>query len=291
MLFGISLPPFGEYADPHKLADIAREAEEAGWDGFFLWDHILFDPSFHPIVDPWIALAAIALNTKRIRLGVLVTGISRRRPWKLARETVSLDHLSNGRMVVGVGLGEPPDWDFSNFGEVADAKLRGQMVDEGLDILNGLWSGEPFRYDGTHYQIKEAIAFRPRPVQTPRIPVWVGGTWDKARPQQRAARWDGYFPLKWQDMLTPEEWRGIMAQVNSLRTNDAPFDWLHTGRTPSDNPTQAAAIVQPLIEVGVTWWIEDIEPWRYGLGWTDQLTPDVFRAMDERIRQGPPRSR
>jgi alkanesulfonate monooxygenase SsuD/methylene tetrahydromethanopterin reductase-like flavin-dependent oxidoreductase (luciferase family) len=288
MKFGISIPPFGEFGDARFLASIAREAEDLGWDGFFLWDHVVFDPTFHPIVDPWVALTAMALNTQRIRLGTLVTPVARRRPWKLARETVSLDHVSGGRLVLGVGLGDPVQWDYGFFGEEQDAKVRAKKLDEGLDILKGLWTAEPFSYQGEHYHLAEMI-FRPRPVQSPRIPIWVGGTWDKKAPMRRAARWDGYMPLKWREILTPDEWRAILAYIKQHRTSDTPFDAVHGGSTPGDDPAQAAAIVRPYVDAGITWWIENVDPWRYGWKWEDPLTPTATALMTERIRQGPPK--
>ena len=124
MRFGINLPPFGEFGDARALAELAREAESVGWDGFFIWDHILFDPSWHPMVDPWVGLAAVAMATTTIRLGTLVTPLPRRRPWKLARETVSLDRLAGGRLILGVGIGDPVTWEYGFFGEPTDARQR-----------------------------------------------------------------------------------------------------------------------------------------------------------------------
>lgn len=288
MKFGISLPPFGEYAEPRYLAEIAREAEAVGWDGFFIWDHIMFDPTFHPIVDPWIGLAAVALNTQKIRIGTMITPVPRRRPWQLARETVSLDRLSGGRVVFGVGLGEPPEWDYGFFGEEQDAKIRAQKLDEGLAIIDGLWSGERFSYSGEHYKLQE-MRFLPRAIQSPRIPIWVGGTWNKHKPMRRAAQWDGYFPLKWQEILTPDEWKVIMDYVNQHRTSTAPFDWVHGGALPGDDLAKAVEIVKPYEEIGVTWWIESVDPWRFGWKWEDNLTPAIIETMNERIRQGPPK--
>jgi alkanesulfonate monooxygenase SsuD/methylene tetrahydromethanopterin reductase-like flavin-dependent oxidoreductase (luciferase family) len=288
MKFGISVPPFGDYGDARYLANIAREAAAAGWDGFFIWDHIIFDPSFHPIADPWVALAAIAMHTQRIRIGTVVTPVARRRPWKLARETVSVDRLSNGRLILGVGLGDPVQWDYGFLGEAQDAKVRAKKLDEGLDILSGLWSGERFSYTGEHYQLAE-MTFRPRPTQTPRIPVWVGGGWDKHAPMRRAARWDGYFPLKWGGSLTPDEWRDIMRYIHEHCVGDTAFDFVHSGATPGDDPAKAAEIINPYLDVGITWWMESVDPWRFGLHWEAQLPPESMRQMDERIRQGPPR--
>jgi alkanesulfonate monooxygenase SsuD/methylene tetrahydromethanopterin reductase-like flavin-dependent oxidoreductase (luciferase family) len=150
MRFGLHLANFGPVGgDPRLLATLATEAESAGWDGFFLWDHILGDPAWRePMIDPWIGLAAIATATRRLRLGALVTPVPRRRPWHLARETTTLDHLSGGRLVVGVGLGNPPDAEFEHFGEDGDARRRARRLDEGLAILDGLWSGRPSRFDG-----------------------------------------------------------------------------------------------------------------------------------------------
>jgi alkanesulfonate monooxygenase SsuD/methylene tetrahydromethanopterin reductase-like flavin-dependent oxidoreductase (luciferase family) len=288
MKFGISIPPFGDYADPRHLAQMAHEAEEAGWDGFFLWDHVIFDPTFHPIANPWVALAAVAMRTIRLRIGTLVTPLARRRPWQVARETVTLDHLSGGRLALGVGLGDPVQWDYGFLGEEQDARVRAKKLDESLDILKGLWTAQPFHYDGEHYHLTEMV-LRPALVQSPRIPIWVGGNLGKRKPLERAARWDGYHPLKWGSMVTPDEWRALLVDIHVLRGSGGPFDAVHGGTTPGDNPQQAADIVRPYIDAGVTWWVESVDPWRWGRKWEEPLTPEDTRRMDERIRQGPPR--
>ena len=166
MRFCISIPNFGEYADVRRLAELAKEAEENGWDGCFLWDHIN-GWTQEPMVDPWVALAVMAAATSRIRLGTMVTPLARRRPWKLARETVTLDHLSGGRLILGVGLGFPPEEEFTRLGEDADDRARARKLDEGLAVLTGLWSGEPFSFQGDEFEIDEAT-FLPRPLQQPR---------------------------------------------------------------------------------------------------------------------------
>jgi alkanesulfonate monooxygenase SsuD/methylene tetrahydromethanopterin reductase-like flavin-dependent oxidoreductase (luciferase family) len=289
MKYGISLPPFAGYAEPRYLAQIAREAEQAGWDGFFLWDHLAYSPPVHPLVDPWIALAAIAMTTDRLHIGPMVTSLARRRPWKVARETVALDRLSGGRFIMGVGLGSPAERDFGTFGEENADRVRAAKLDEGLAILDGLWRGEPFAHHGEYYTVKESV-FLPTPLQQPRIPVWVGGGWDKRAPLRRAARWDGYFPLKWRGLISVTEWREIIHAVEQERgANPAPFDYIQGGTTPGDDPAQAAEIVAPFAEIGLTWWIENLDPWRYGLGWEDAWTPDYTEQMNNRIRQGPPR--
>jgi alkanesulfonate monooxygenase SsuD/methylene tetrahydromethanopterin reductase-like flavin-dependent oxidoreductase (luciferase family) len=288
MRFGIGLPAFADFSDPHKLAELAHEAEVAGWDGFFIWDAIFFDPTFHPIADPWVSLAAVALRTQQLRIGTMITPIARRRPWKLARETVSIDQLSNGRLILGVGLGDPVQWDFGFFDEVTDSKIRARRLDEGLDILTGLWSGQPFSYQGEQYNVKE-VTFRPTPVQSPRIPIWVGGWWPNKPPLRRAARWDGVYPLKWGGSITPAEWREILDYVQQHRTSTAPFDAVHSGATPGDKPEEAAAIVEPYAEAGVTWWIEPVDPWRFGWSFEVAWAPEATILMRERVQQGPPR--
>ncbi len=180
MRFGISFSTIGPYSDVRVIGDLAREAEDAGWDGCFVWDHIQAG-WLETVADPWITLTAIALATRRIRVGTLVTPLYRRHPWKLARETVTLDHLSRGRMILGVGLGSDLFGEISAFGGPLDDRVRAQMLDEGLAVLTGLWSGEPFSFSGAHFKINDTC-FIPAPVQLPRIPIWVAGTWPSRPP-------------------------------------------------------------------------------------------------------------
>ena len=199
MKYGLDLPNLRECADPRLLADIAREAEEAGWDGAFIFDSLYSsswgdDSGPPPTADPWIALAAMAMRTERIRVGLMIAPLSRRRPWKVARETVTLDHLSNGRLVLPVGLGFAEDGGYAKVGEELDRKKRAEMLDESLAIIDGLWSGEPFSFRGEHYQVDE-MTFLPKPVQSPRIPVWVVGAWPRPKSMRRAARWDCVLPI------------------------------------------------------------------------------------------------
>lgn len=288
MFYGISLPPFGDFGDARALAELAREAETAGWDGFFIWDHIVFDPSWHPIVDPWVGLAAVAMSTDTIRLGTLLTPLPRRRPWKLARETVSVDRLSGGRLILGVGIGDPVRWEFGFFGEETDAKVRAKQLDEGLEVLVGLWTGETFSFDGEHYHLDE-MKFVPPPAQHPHIPIWVGGWWPNKAPMRRAARWDGVIPGRLDGELSPGDWHNILAFIQAHRTSDGSFDAVHSGKTSGTNARADAEVVAGYAEAGVTWWIEDVSPYRFGWRWEDQLTPEATRLTRDRVRQGPPR--
>jgi Luciferase-like monooxygenase len=281
MLNGVTLPNM-DY-DARVITDLAVDAEEAGWDGVFVWDCI--NMRNQPAHDPWMILAAIAARTRRIRLGPLITPLSRRRPWKVARETVTLDHLSNGRFILPVGLGETNDGGFCNVGEELDRKKRAQMLDESLDILDGLWSGKPFSYDGTHYHIKE-MTFLPKPVQSPRIPIWVVGAWKRKNSMQRTLRYDGILPAKmnadgsFADM-TPDDLRAMKAYIEEQRTLTTPFDIVIEGETPGDDAEKAAAILQPLADAGVTWWLEAV--------WKTPESEGGAEGMRMRIKQGPPR--
>ena len=286
----IYLPNYGPFGDARTIASLAREAESAGWDGFFLWDHIApIDEagSFPACADPWLALAAAAMQTSSIKLGTTVTPLPRRRPHKLARETVTLDRLSNGRLILGVGVGlGRSEWD--HLGEETSLRSRGRMLDEGLDILSGLWSGEPFQFDGEHYHI-EQTQFLPPSLQQPRIPIWVGGGWPHKRPFRRMARWDGMFPLF--DVFGPEQepvFAEAVAFVLSERQRlglDGPFDVIKMGMTPGDDPAEAAARLNPAANAGATWWLELIMPEVYGFYPTD---PQAFAVLRNRVLQGPP---
>jgi alkanesulfonate monooxygenase SsuD/methylene tetrahydromethanopterin reductase-like flavin-dependent oxidoreductase (luciferase family) len=279
MLHGLDVPNYGDYFDPRVLADLAHEAEQSGWDGFFLWD-TLWAGVTEPMADPWVALAAIAMRTERIRIGPMVTPLPRRRPWKLARETVSIDHLSGGRLILGVGLGSPPDTEFEQFGEDGDTKVRAVLLDEGLDVLTGLWSGEPFSYSGDRYRLRETV-FAPRPVQTPRIPIWVGGVWPNKAPLRRAARWDGVFPIFMEDNndMTPAIMKQVVAYTAKHRQSNAPFDVVASGKAPGNDLGSEAALAAAFADAGATWFVTSIGP---ALG-----SVEDSRA---RIRRGPPRA-
>jgi hypothetical protein len=274
MQYGLTLPTS---LDARTLAELAHEAEEVGWDGVFYWDVIFGN-------DPWVALAAVAMRTERIRMGTMLTPVSRRRPWKLAGETVTLDHLSNGRLILPVGLGAP-DTGFDKVGEETDRKVRAKMLDEGLDVLTGLWSGQPFSYSGEHYHIQD-VTFSPTPLQSPRIPIWVVGAWPRMKSMRRVLRYDGVLPMKMNDdgsfaEMTPADIQAMKTFIDEQRSQTSPFNIVMEGETPGDDYEKATAIVGPLAQAGVTWWLEAV--------WASPQTRGGLEGMRTRIKQGPPR--
>ncbi len=281
MKYGINIPNFGWFGNIETLIEIGTDVEEYGWDGFFIWDHLLVfkqEDMVLPFADPWIALAAIACNTKRIRLGPLVTPLPRRRPWKVAREALTLDHLSKGRLILGAGIGAPPDVEYGYFGEESDATMRAQKLDESLDIIKGLWSGEPFSYSGKHYHL-EMMTFLPKPRQTPRIPIWIGGSHPFRRPFQRAAHYDGVAPVhsKWPEPITPTHLERIVEIIRVERGNLDNYDVVVCGETTGTDSQNDTEKVKPWIDTGATWWLEDIHGIRAEVN-----------ELRERIRAGPP---
>ena len=276
MRFAVGLPNVKEYADPPLLVDLAVTAESAGWDGVFVWDHLLYREG-GAAVNPWLTMAAIAQATNQIRLGVMVVALARRRPWNVAREAAALDILSNGRLLFGAGLGSLDD-EFTRFGEDAGARVRADKLDESLEIITGLWSGGPFRYDGKHFRIEE-VRFLPAPLQTPRVPVLVAGTWPNRRPFRRAARWDGIFATHEQvghtETMTVEQLSEIVEYTRTHRAEtETSFEIVIEGQTPGPDSQIAAAYAQ----AGLTWWVEK-------LGWFR----GPLEEMRDRIESGPPR--
>jgi alkanesulfonate monooxygenase SsuD/methylene tetrahydromethanopterin reductase-like flavin-dependent oxidoreductase (luciferase family) len=254
--FGIYVPSFDDYDVP-TLAALAREAEAAGWDGFFIWDHLAWTPDGHrELADTTVALSAIALATERIRFGGLVTPLARRRPWKLAKETATLDRVSGGRLVVGVGLGARHD--MLPFGEAAPATELAATLDEGLDVLTALWGGRPVDHEGRRFRVRGAV-LRPSPLQRPRIPIWVAGFWPNRAPFRRAARFDGALPLARGDLLkelTPEELRRCRDYIAAHRSTDEPFDLIAF----AVNQPRTRETVSEYERSGATWWVEAVDP-------------------------------
>jgi probable F420-dependent oxidoreductase len=270
MRSGLFLPPFDELADPALMARLAAEAEEAGWHGIFVWDHMRWREPVEALADPWITLAAIAAATTSVRLGPMVTPLARRRPVKVARETATLDQLSGGRLTLGVGLGsERFANEFSMTGEEVDDKRRGRMLDDSLEILTAAWSGEPVHHRGEHYTV-DGVRFLPRPVQRPGVPVWVAGFYGKPKPLRRAADYQGFFPvnLDHADQLAEMVTDLAALRADAGRPADEPYDVV-AALAPGGDPAPYAA-------AGATWWVVDFP--------ADALSVDQVRGV---IRDGP----
>jgi len=257
--FALSVPNF---AEPSELVELGVRAERAGWHGVLLWDHLFGGPGFAvPMADPWVVLGALAVRTERIRLGTAITPLARRRPQKVARESVSVDRLSVGRMVLGVGLGSPAE-EYTAFHESADPHVRSAKLDEALEVLTGLWSGEPFDHHGPHYQVAGA-QFLPEPLQRPRIPIWTACATLNDKTLARAARWDGVVLAKILDgagigELSVEELSRSIRDITRRRGSLEGFDVaVLNGGIPSETTLAGFA------EVGATWVLVT--------GWMDQL--------------------
>jgi alkanesulfonate monooxygenase SsuD/methylene tetrahydromethanopterin reductase-like flavin-dependent oxidoreductase (luciferase family) len=259
--YGLMLAPFGELSDPRVVADLAAGAERAGFDGVFLWDHMYRAEPFRPVADPWISLAAIAAATERIRLGPMVTPVARRRPQKLARETTTLDHLSGGRLVLGAGLGVNTGRELTRFGEEDDPRLRGDRLDEGLELLCRLWSGREVTHHGRYFTA-DAVRFEPRPVQVPRIPIWVAAPNGKPRPLRRAARHDGICTD-----VGADEAPALLAQLRRERGGLDGFEIVVMGEPGTSSSEWERA--------GATWWVVDFP---------DPVDPEAVAAL---IAAGP----
>ena len=275
MKYGFVLPR----GDARAAAEFAGQAEKSGWDGFFVWEPVWG-------IDAWVCLTAAAMRTERIKLGTLLTPVSRMRPWKLASETATLDNLSNGRVILSVGLGAI-DTGFKDFGEIIDRQTRAELLDEGLDILTKLWSGNPFIHNGKHYQVEiteKTFSPPPPPVQKPRIPIWVVGAWPRMKSMQRVLRYDGLLPNVMDKKgkvrmspATPSEILEMKKFIEANREQETTFDIVIEGQTPGDDPHKDASIVRPYKEAGATWWIEAL--------WSSHEPEEILA----RITGGPPR--
>ncbi len=271
MRYGLSVPNF---ADPSGLVELAVASEAAGWDGFFLWDHIVVDRSSPPpICEPWTTLAAVAVMTTRIRLGTLITPVPRRRPWVLARQVCTVDHLSGGRAVLGVGLGVPAQEEYAALGEPADPKRHGAILDEALTVIDALWSGEAVHHRGVYFEI-DGVRFSPRPLQQPRIPIWCAASLPSRAGVRRGARWDGVAPM----YSAPGEMRPVTPEeVASVAT-----DLRDRGRAESSDVVvwtvgPSAELRLAYAQAGATWLVEGPAP-----------GPDWLEAAAAIAKAGPP---
>jgi hypothetical protein len=269
MRFSVTFGAVGPGRDPRGLAELARIAEDAGWDAVFLEDYLVYqgDASL-ATYDPWISLAAMASATSSVRLGTTVTPVPRRRPWKLAAEAVAIDHLSCGRLILGVGIGDPSDPFLGRVGEPTDPRMLAEKLDEALTVIDALWKGEPVHHSGTHYNL-DGVQLTARPLQRPRIPIWVGGDLLVPAVRRRILRWDGSCAYKGATgqplQITPHDVRDLLAEVTAERGSSAGFDVKVSGGAPA---AFAAA--------GATWWGR----------W---VPPGEIDAAREIIRTGPPK--
>lgn len=277
MRYGIEVVTLGELADPRRVVQLAEAAEAAGWEGVVVWDHLGFVMGI-PSGDPWIVLAAVAQATTHLRLATGVTPLARHQPHMLAHMLAALDRLSEGRVILGVGLGGVAE-EFSVFGGPGDARVRAAMVDEGLDLLAQYWRGEPVTHRGTYYRA-DGVTLSPLPVQQPRIPVWIGG--ESAPALRRAARWDGWIINGVNEaneyVRSPAQMAEKIAYIHQHRhqhyDDGAPFEVAMTGLTrPGDH-----AVVQQYADAGVTWWFETLHGYR-----------GDFDTLLARVDAGPPR--
>ena len=275
MRYGVVMANLSDYADPRVGVRLAQAAEAAGWEAFFVWDHLGFVRGV-PSGDPWVILSAVAASTTRLRLGPTITPLARRRPQVVANALAALDLLSGGRVVFGAGLGGAPE-EFTAFGDPGDARERAAMLDEGLAVLDQLLSGGTVTHHGPHYTV-EGVSLAPRPLQRPRIPIWVGG--EGAPALRRAARWDGWLaPATSLDgaltmSKSPERIAEMVATIRRHRTASAPFDVAVDGYSQAGDP----ALPRAYEEAGATWWLESVHGMRG--------TPD---EMVGRVEAGPPR--
>ncbi|MFL6077619.1 MAG: LLM class flavin-dependent oxidoreductase [Mycobacteriales bacterium] len=285
------LPTLGAGAEPESLIQLAVAAEEHGWQAVLLWDAVSLaaeDPDLDHGVDAWLVLAAIALATRTIRLGTYACPLSRRRPWKVAREAVTLDRMSGGRLILGVGPGARHDAAFTRVNEPAGLRERTERMDEALAIITGLWSGQPVTYHGRHFDV-DGVRLRPGPLQRPRIPIWVIGAWPRARSMRRAVRWDGVHPIvrrrtpptQGGQVITPRQVRALDRWLRSVRggVRDR-YDIVVDGATPGGDPARARRVLREYEDAGAGWWFE--VPF-----WSADGT-DRHDRMRRRIEQGPP---
>jgi alkanesulfonate monooxygenase SsuD/methylene tetrahydromethanopterin reductase-like flavin-dependent oxidoreductase (luciferase family) len=256
MNFAAALPTGGECGDIAYLVDLAVLAERSGWDGVFLEDYLWYQgDSAIPTCDTWVALAAMAVRTSRVTLWIEVVALPRRRPWKVAREAAGIDRLSGGRLVVGFGVGDEREPGFTHTGEPVDARTRAELLDEGLEIIAGLWTGEPFAYEGKHYRLRE-VTFRPPLVAQPRIPIWIGGTHQNPRAVERSLRWDGTCLYRGDDgHLRADDVRNLRA-----RAGDRAWTMAVGGFRRREDWDEEREQIRAVREAGADWWVEWIPP-------------------------------
>lgn len=293
MRYGLDVTAAGPWGRPDQIAELAALAERCGWDGVFCEDYLTFPkedgaPANAPppdTYDVWIALALVAQATQRMTLGTMVTPMPARKPATVALQALTVDHLSDGRLVLGVGLGDDELSNVTAFGHTGSLRERADQLDEALEIVTRLWSGETVSFDGEHHHLDNA-RMRPRPLARPRIPIWVGGALTKPRPRRRALRWDGACLYRiapeagWED-VTPDDVRRLRADAEQRPggpDGSGGFSIVVGGRERATDPDKLTAdrrYVADLADAGADWWQEYVPP---------RLTLDEARR---RIEAGP----
>lgn len=266
MRYGLDISPAGPWGRPERIAALAALAEDAGWDGVFCEDYVSFpgDGDLLDTYDTWTTLALVAHATTRLILGTMVTPLPRRRPQTVAAQAMTVDQISGGRLILGVGIGDDEPANFAAFGETSDLKRRGDLLDEGLEVVSRLWSGEPVTFDGEHYHLDGAV-LRPRPVARPRIPIWVGGALTMPRPRRRALRWDGaclYRILSqdgWQD-VGADDVRRLRVDADARPSGGSGYVIAVGGRERGPDETEERRYVASLAAAGADWWHEYVPP-------------------------------
>jgi alkanesulfonate monooxygenase SsuD/methylene tetrahydromethanopterin reductase-like flavin-dependent oxidoreductase (luciferase family) len=267
--FGFVVP----WGDADDIGDLAEAAEQAGWDGLFVWEPVWG-------VDAWISLGLAAVRTSKIRLGTMLTPPSRRRPWELASQVATVDRLSNGRVTLSVGLGAV-DSGFDKFGEECDKRVRAQLMDECLEIMCGLWAGQPFAYAGEHYQIEPTeFPTLGNTAQLPRVPIWCVAAVGRPKSMARAYRWDGVIPqvldgdgMRQPNLVETAQLRRDIDAVTTSTVDGRPFDIVIEGAMADHSPASFA-------DAGATWWIESM--------WDAMNEHSPVTAANDRLRLGPP---
>jgi alkanesulfonate monooxygenase SsuD/methylene tetrahydromethanopterin reductase-like flavin-dependent oxidoreductase (luciferase family) len=262
-----------------QIGDLAATAEDAGWDGVFYWDAVHL-PDFGDMFDPWVALTVIAQRTRRATLGAIVMAVPRHKPWQFARAATSVEHASHGRLVLPLGIGALDDTAFAGVGEPTGTRERAERLDDTFEFLEKAWTGEPFRLEGRHHRTDE-MTFLPRPIQRPRIPIWVVGAWPREKSMQRVLRYDGLLPNKLkpeggQETVMPNDLRAMADWIGERRGTLDGFDIVSEGRTADMDADAARAVVKPWADAGATWWTE--ADWR-----------GSYDDLRRRVDQGPPR--
>ena len=265
---GLFFPAFDGVADPHRLVELAQIAESAGWDGVFLWDHLLYAGGVTKILDPYISLAAIASATSTIQLGAMVTPLNRRRPQVVARQAVTLDLLSNGRLILGFGIGDDGEsGELSRFGETTDARERGAMLSEGLEVLTGLLSGKRVTHDGTYYRADD-VTFEPTAAREGGIPIWLAARWPNPAPIRRAARYGGVFVIQMSD---PKDVADLRQRLTDEGTDVEHFDIVISGFI-GDDPS-------PWAKAGADWFLSWIGPYNMNFDEVHEMIIEGPRAV------------